>query len=619
MLKMMTEYYIYDIETYPNVFTCVIEQFNTGDQFIFEWSERKNDMEYFQNFMSFLAASNSSMVGFNNIGFDYPVIHQIYNQYPNFSLAEIYLFANKIISAPRDQRFNHIIWDRDRIVQQVDLFKINHFDNHARSTSLKVLEFNMRFGNIQDLPYKPGIPLTLDQIDPLIQYNKHDVKATKEFFIRCKKAIELRGNLSIKFGKDFTNHNDTKIGKDYFIKRLEEYQKGTCYYYKYGRRQPRQTIRSSISLGDVILPCGSFQHPEFNRILEWFQGKVITETKGSIKDLSCTIDGFQFDFGTGGIHGSIDNSVVSSDADSVILDVDVKSYYPNLAIVNKLFPEHLGEQFCTIYKDMYKQRTQHAKGTPENAMFKLALNGTYGDSNNKYSPFYDPKFTMSITINGQLLLCMLAEQMMKTPGLQMIQINTDGLTFKVPRCHVDHVRSICRWWEEITGLELEEAQYSRIIIKDVNNYIAEYDYGKVKRKGKYEFELGWHQNHSALVIPKAASEFLLNSVEPSEFLRNHDDGLDFLLRAKVPRTSRLMHGDREIQKISRYYVSNGGCPLVKVMPPLKKNPDKERPIGINVGWLTTECNNLRDFNPSGINYNFYESEVEKLISFARCF
>jgi len=320
---MMTEYYIYDIETYPNVFTCAIEQFSTGEQYIFEWSERKDDIERFSKFISFLRSTHASMVGFNNIGFDYPVIHQIFNNYPNYSLAEMFLFADNIINTPWSQRFDNVIWYKETVVRQIDLLKVNHFDNSARSTGLKDLEFNMRSGNIQDLPYAPGIPLSLDQIDPLILYNIKDKDETKDFFVHCMKAIKLRDNLSAKFGKDFTNHNDTKIGKDYFIKRLEEHRKGTCYDWSTGRRRPRQTIRPSIALGDVILPYVSFDHPEFNRVLSWFRGREIKETKGSIKDLSCTVDGFKFDFGTGGIHGSIPSTVVESDQESVIIDVDV--------------------------------------------------------------------------------------------------------------------------------------------------------------------------------------------------------------------------------------------------------------------------------------------------------
>ena len=39
-----------------------------------------------------------------------------------------------------DDRFGHIIWQPD--IVQVDLYKIHHFDNMARATSLKMLEFN---------------------------------------------------------------------------------------------------------------------------------------------------------------------------------------------------------------------------------------------------------------------------------------------------------------------------------------------------------------------------------------------------------------------------------------------------------------------------------------------
>jgi len=34
---------------------------------------------------------------------------------------------------------------------------------------------------------------------------------------------------------------------------------------------------------------------------------------------------------------------------------------------------------------------------------------------------------MTITINGQLLLCMLAERLAVIPSLELIQVNTDGI------------------------------------------------------------------------------------------------------------------------------------------------------------------------------------------------
>ena len=612
--------WIYDIEIFPNVFTIAIKHHETGGFYCFELSEQVNNIHQLTQFILALSdGKNHRMVGFNNIGFDYPVLHFIL-QNPNVTVTQIYEKSMSIINAAHDDRFNHIIWDRDRYADQLDLFKIHHFDNVAKFTSLKILEFNMRSANIQDLPFAPGSIITLNQLPTLRSYNRHDVNETEKFFVQSAKAIKFREYLSKKLSRNFMNHNDTKIGKDFFIMELEKACPGTCYTKINGKRQPRQTPRESIAFKDIIFPYVKFTNPEFNRILTWFNLTTITETKGSIQDLSCTVDGFTFDFGTGGIHGSIESSIINSSDTECILDLDVTSYYPSLAIVNRIYPEHLGERFCDIYGDLKQQRISYPKTAPENGVLKLALNGSYGDSNNPYSPFYDPKYTMGITVNGQLLLCMLAEQMMLIPGLQMIQINTDGLTVKVDRKYLQHIEDIKKWWCSVTGLELEEAFYSRFFVRDVNNYIAEYEDGKLKRKGAYEYKLGWHQNRSAIIIPKAAEAVLIKGDTPENFIYNHDDTMDFLLRTKVPRSSRLVSNvklkkdsiDHPLQNVTRYYVSNDGGSLVKIMPPLKKKPDQYRRIGINVGWLTTECNNIRTMDPANIDFKYYIAEVKKL-------
>jgi DNA polymerase elongation subunit (family B) len=157
------------------------------------------------------------------------------------------------------------------------------------------------------------------------------------------------------------------------------------------------------------------------------------------------------------------------------VDLDVTSYYPNLAITNGFHPAHLGKEFGVIYKHLFEQRKQYPKKSAESAMLKLALNGVYGDSNNQFSVFYDPLFTMSITLNGQLLLCLLAEGLMHIDGLRLIQVNTDGLTVRVPRTHKVLVDLARMAWQERTGLNLEEAVYKRMFVRDCNNYIAEYD------------------------------------------------------------------------------------------------------------------------------------------------
>lgn len=618
------------------------------------------------------------MIGFNNIGFDYPVLHQfICNR--GITYKELYDHAMRIIKC--NDKFKYVIPSKKITIRQIDLYKIHHFDNQARATSLKMLEFNMRSDNIEDLPFPPGTKLNDHQKDVLIKYNKHDVMQTFKFYKESLKAIRFREDLSVKYGRDFLNHNDTKIGKDYFIMRLEEEAKGCCYDYSGGFRKIMQTKRDIIDLNDAVFPYVKFQRPEFQAVADWLRRQKIKETKGVFsgilehelgtlakycnltvkrkkfkekptddevaefrkeyplgwiaekelksgktsyykewnvaEHLNAVVDGFTFDFGTGGIHGSVESQIVKSDDGFIIIDLDVASYYPNLAISNNVSPAHLGQKFCEIYKDVYEQRKSFDKGTPENAVMKLALNGVYGDSNSQFSPFYDPMYTMKITVNGQLLLCMLAEELMKIEDLSMVQINTDGLTVKIRREDQERLFVIAREWEKLTGLVLEEVYYSRMFIRDVNNYIAETTEGKLKRKGAYEYDdLGWHQNHSALVVKRAAEHVLVKGGDLRAFIRNHTDKHDFMLRTKVPRSSRLVcideDGEESLQQnICRYYASSGGQRLVKIMPPL---PDKEdeRRIGIDKEWDVKVCNDIKEFSWD-IDYDYYIKETEKLV------
>ena len=210
-------------------------------------------------------------------------------------------------------------------------------------------------------------------------------------------------------------------------------------------------------------------------MLEWLREQTITETKGVFKDITATVRGFTFVFGLGGIHGSVENEILESDEDSVIVDLDVTSYYPTLAIANGFYPQHLGQSFVDIYSHLFEQRKSYPKGSPENAMLKLALNGVYGDSNNVFSVFYDPLFTMRITLNGQLLLCLLAEQVMKIENLRVISCNTDGICLYLHRSDYPKLKEVCNWWSSMTKLSLEEARFSKLCIKDVNNFIGQYE------------------------------------------------------------------------------------------------------------------------------------------------
>jgi hypothetical protein len=607
---------IYDIETYPNCFTFGCEIVDLPFSFVFEISEYKNQAEELLEFL----ANVTEMIGFNNVGFDYPVLHLLIQTGGRVNAGDLYNRAMNIINSQDNDRWKYQVYPSDRYRPQIDLFKIHHFDNKAKSTSLKMLEFNMRMESIEELPFPVGQKLNPRKIVKLKQYNLHDVKATKQFYIESLPMIEFRRQLTLKYGKDFMNHNDVKIGTDFFQMQLEK-QGVQLYEYSNSGRTPRQTRRSSIKLGDCILPWIKFNSPEFNGILTYLRSQTIVDTKGVFKDLNAVVKGFKFVFGLGGLHGSVDPCLIESDDVYQIYDLDVASYYPNLAITQNFYPEHLGEKFCHVYKNLYDQRKEYAKGTPENAMLKLALNGTYGQSNSEFSVFHDPKFTMSITLNGQLLLCMLAESLMRIPDLTLVQANTDGLTIRCRREHMVHVSTVKKWWEDVTKLELEGVEYSRMAIRDVNNYIAQYTSGKTKRKGAYEYELDWHQNQSALVVPICAEQVLMKGVSIRQAVMSHANILDFMLRTKVPRKSKLVtfdgEADQEVQNITRFIVTKEGKELIKLMPPtptmLKEGNEKWRRIGIVSKRKVTICNELSVDNLLDIDYGYYINEVEKLV------
>jgi hypothetical protein len=465
---------IVDCETYPNCFIVCAEMGDSDLSLVFEISDRRNDSVSLYSFLSVLRDQEWRMVGFNILGFDGPILQLFMSMGGRATAGTLYDKAQAIIQSQDDDlKFAHIVRPSDRFCEQLDLFRIHHFHNRARSTSLKVLEFNMRMNSIQDLPFPVGSTLTHDQMVQTAQYCAHDVRATKIFYHRSSDMIRFREELTERYQRDFLNHDDTKIGKDYFVMELEA-AGVACYDYGPQGRQPRQTRRPSIALKDAILPWITFQEPEFQRMLEWLKAQTITETTGVFTDVTATVRGFTFVFGLGGIHGSVESEIVEASDSLVIESVDVTSMYPNIAISNGFYPEHLGPTFVTIYQHLYEERKKHPKGSPENAMLKLALNGCYGDSNNPYSVFYDSLFTMKVTLSGQMLICMLVDRLITVPTVRIIMSNTDGIEYTVHPDYVEQARARCREWEQLTKLNLEYARYRKMCIMNVNNYLAEY-------------------------------------------------------------------------------------------------------------------------------------------------
>jgi hypothetical protein len=713
--------FVYDIETYKNLFSFSIVRADGKFKQTFACSKYTNQIDRIHKCLDYLKQNDCFLVGFNNLGFDYPVLHELLKLDTEVKAGlwianKVFKIAQKQIDSFKDG-FGNTVKYEDQVVKQIDLFKIWHFNNKAKMTSLKMLEFNMKMQNIEDLPFGLEEELTEQQVDKILSYNEHDVEATRLFLHKSESQVDFRFSLVESLGYNILNADDTKIGSEYFQSRLEK-NGVKLKSYKGGKLVLNQSPRNKIKISECLFGYYTFERPEFKAVYDWFKSQTITETKGVFSDieehnlgavadfaemtvkrqkfktkptdkdlmdfkrfhplgwveekelqatenlldsngnpvleypldkdgvpdlskkpkkvkvpkksyygcynvaetLNVVINGFRFDFGTGGIHGSVSNKVIKENAKWGLIDLDVASFYPNLAISNRVYPEHLGETFCDIYKSMYDERKIHKKGSAENAMLKLALNGTYGKSNDKYSVFYDPKFTMTITIGGQLTLCMLVDMFYQyNMRFKMIMANTDGITLCVHRDDYEVMDNVVKQWEDLVKLEMERVDYSAMYIRDVNSYLAQYTNGKVKRKGAYQYEdLGWHMNQSALVIPMAAEAVMLRNEDVREFIKQRfEEGHvhDFMLRTKVPRDSRLVlvkdEEESEQQRICRYYPSKNGGKLIKIMPPLEGSTE-ERRLSIEASWCVKTCNDMKDFD-GDIDLDYYVQEVEKLL------
>ena len=240
---------VYDIETFPNVFTLHAEMLNSTTCSTWEISHWRDDRLQLLQWFTHLQQTQTLMIGFYSEHFDYIVLHWLMKN-PQATVEQIYQFAMMVINEL--DKFKHAVWQNERFAPQVDLFKIHHFDNRAKTTSLKALQINMRSKSVVDVigtEIELGSQLTRDQVDRvLIPYNIHDVKETKKFAHYSMPAIDFRVGLIGTIPGDVLNFNNTKIGAKLLETRLGE---DVCYdRSNSGRKVKRQTFRSEIALRD---------------------------------------------------------------------------------------------------------------------------------------------------------------------------------------------------------------------------------------------------------------------------------------------------------------------------------------------------------------------------------
>ncbi len=637
------KYWVYDLETFPTIFTATFYNVGTGQVLAFEISTRINHLAKLLHFLQTSQHNGDSHIGFNNFGFDYPIIHAIRSLGMECRLEHTFQACKSIINTPWADRFNNVIWSPE--IRQIDLMKVMHYDASEGNTSLKMLECRMNMLDVKELPFEPETHIQGDaDMDILLEYNWHDVLATINFFHEIRGEIEFRATLSKKYDLDFTNDSNTKIGAKIFKHKLHA---AGIECNKYLR-----TPRDSIDLAECIVPNIKLRLPEFQDMQSQFEAMTIRETKGVFVDRVVWVDNIEYVFGVGGLHASAQDIIFREDEAHIIMLVDVKSYYPNLSIKNEFYPEHLGIGFCKVNDEVYQERSTHAKGTVENASLKEALNSTFGNSNQVYSDFYDPKFTMTTTISGQLSLLMLVEPLIAIEGVKIININTDGICIFAHQNKTQLISQICNWWKTITRLDLSTEFYTKFFSRNVNNYIAVGRSGNVTRKGLFlhSSDLRWSQNHSQQVVSKVADKVMVNDENLEDALHSHRVLNDFIIHTQVARSHSVYQEGSEVRlpKVIRYIACKAGDYIYKTMPPkgivgtykrknsltdeyyesiastLEEGAHDERihtknksvysirKTFIGAGTKFKLCTNLNDISMEDIDYDYYKNEIIKL-------
>jgi hypothetical protein len=617
-------HWVMDYETLSNCFIAVFEDIKSEHREIFVIHESRNDLVPFLTFLIRNIKHNEWHVSFNGLGFDSQITeyfltngHELLEMSGDEIARFIYSKAQYVIQKQRDGEFLDFS-PKDLQIRQIDVFKLNHWDNPAKRSSLKWIQYTMDWTNIIDMPIHHKSYIVEEQIPEIINYCINDVRSTKQIMQFSKEQINLRKVLTEEYNIDLFSASEPRISKELFLHFLSK-QTGIK---KYELRQMR-THRPKIVVNDIILPYVEFKTATFQNLLKKFREVVIYpgETKGGFK-YSAQYKGVKSDYGLGGIHGARTSRVYESTEDMIIMTSDVTSFYPNLAIRNGWAPGHLPkEAFCQLYEWFFEERKKIPKKDPKNYVYKIILNSTYGLSNDENSFLYDPEFTMRITINGQLSLTMLYEMICEEiPGAIPLMQNTDGLETMIPREYVEQYMEICARWEKITNLQLEHDKYSKLILGDVNNYIAVTEDGKSKCKGRFEYkDLALHKNKSFLIIPKALHAYFVEGIKPEDYLAQNQNIFDYCGGVKIKGDWKfvehaIIDGEfqkKEVQHTIRYFISKSGCKVIKT------NLFDGREIQVEAGpWMQTIYIDHKEqsFDDYNINLAFYLDKIKKEIA-----
>lgn len=570
--------YVYDIEVFQNIFHCSVKNTETNDIYKFEISERKNQLrdlvKFFKQVDKYITwgdyyttniniPANVIFCGYNNLHYDNPIINYIIEyedklmQYNIPTICSSIFNLSKTITTSSEDNID--AWKHWKYQIWFDTFDILTmlYSNKLR-VGLKEIQVTMQYPNVQEFVCDWTKPLPLEDFDSMIDYNINDIESTSELLNRCKKDVDLRIAIEDEYGVRVLSKDGVNIGMKILTQKYLE-KTGLTWQDIKDLRSPM----SVIPLKDVILPFIKYDSPILQRVLDDMKNQIVSPGRKGYEN-KFVFNNLRYSVGVGGIHSVNSPEIIIPRDDEMLIDIDVASLYPSMLIEYEFYPKHLGKEFLEVYKQIKDERIEakHNGDKVKNETLKLALNGLSGNLQNEHNFCYSPFAVMQIRINGQLLLLMLAEKLTQI-GCRIVQANTDGLFVLLKKDVYSKVNSICREWEQLTKLTLEEDRFKAMYQYAINDYFAITEDNKVKEKGMFITTVKLGKGLTPKIIPKAVISFFKDGISVEDTIKNCTDIRDFLMSEKTGKQWHVEYMNEEQQRTNRFYASTNGGYLWK--------------------------------------------------------
>lgn len=476
------------------------------------------------------------LVGFNNYFYDDLILTSIMMGYNNY---EVWKLSNAIVNCG-----NIPLEIRSKAKK---LTTLDVKQELAPNLSLKEIEANLGL-NIIETPISFNLdrPLTDSEFAEVVKYCEYDVETTKRVFSLRKDYFESKFDICSEFGLDKLDVKKTRANLASKVLKCDKNRlpEGVL------ENADRLDIRFVEELRTENIPLTILNF--YNNIKAKFKnGTDYRELeKESLKIDLC---GVEHVFGFGGLHGARENFRYEGN----MLNMDVGSYYPSM-MINFGFISRASEN-PNLYKNLYNTRMEYkSKKDNKQQIYKILLNSTFGALKSEFNDLFDPVMSNDICVNGQLILTDLIMSLREY--YELVQSNTDGILIKYKDKDLNTIKEICKEWELNYNLKLDYEYVTKIVQRDVNNYILKTEDGKIKGKGIFaNFDGGNFEKNNLTVVDTALKEYYINNKNIRETItemieKNNVTPLQQV--AKMGGTYDLMeHNGQEVQKVNRIFAT----------------------------------------------------------------